>query len=191
MAIYEQQDFETECFEGDELEIVSINEAAIEVNQSTTENLNGISGWLIPIAIGRVLSPIVFILAILNSYLLNFTNKEFAKLYQPGNAAYSEFWKPTITFELCSNVVLLILGIALLFFFFGKKKWFPRIYIAFMILTIVFAITDAILMYKIQSSISIKLNINTTAQVFRSIIGGVIWIPYFLNSVRVKNTFVR
>jgi hypothetical protein len=152
---------------------------------------SGLGGWLVLVGIGRVLSPILVLRAILFTFLPQLTNGTMDLLSQPGSAAYSSLWRPTILFELCSNIIMLIFGIMLLFLFFGKKKLFPKMFIGVMILQLVIVVIDAVFVYMIQSSISVSLNVNPISPVIRQLVNAGVWIPYTLVSARVKNTFIR
>ena len=162
-----------------------------EIRETNVRDLNAIGGWLIFLGIGRILSPIVILQTIFLTYLPIFTNGSLEKLSQTGNAAYSMLWKPTMMFELGVNIILLIFAVILLFSFFGRKKWFPKIFICLSMITIIFAIIDAVLITQIQSSLSLGLNINPVTQIISPVVIGAIWIPYLIISNRVKNTFVK
>jgi hypothetical protein len=191
MDINEMQNSNTEYAENEE---VKFNGQLLEPDDSSNiepEGPSGIGGWLILIAIGRILSPLIILATILNTYLPVILSDKLNMLSRPGSINYSELWKPTIFFEFGYNIIVLILGVVLLFLFFGRKRIFPKAYIGLVIFSIIFSTIDVILMAKIQSSISINVNTNATNQIIRQIVTAAIWIPYFLKSVRVKNTFVR
>lgn len=151
----------------------------------------GLGGWLIIVGIGRVLNPIILIMTIINTYLPQITSDLYDELSQPGNDAYSSLWKPTFYFELYCNALILIISVILLVLFFRKKKLFPTIFICTLVLNILFTIIDAILITKIQDSISIDLQMDSIASIIMPIFFCIIWIPYILTSKRVKNTFVK
>jgi len=162
-----------------------------EIRETNVRDLNAIGGWLILFGIGRILSPIIILQTIFLTYLPIFTNGSLEKLSQIGNAAYSLLWKPTMIFELGVNIILLVFSAVLLFSFFGRKKWFPKIFISLSMITIIFALIDAVLITQIQRSLSLNLNINPVTQIISPVVIGAMWIPYLLISNRVKNTFVK
>tara|TARA_B100001971_G_C18099082_1_gene487796 strand:- start:581 stop:961 length:381 start_codon:yes stop_codon:yes gene_type:complete len=76
------------------------------------------------------------------------------------------------------DIILLIWITIGLFSIFDKKKYAPQIMISFYIANIMIQLVLAFLIEDLSGLIY-------------SIIGGAIWIPYFIVSKRVKNTFVR
>lgn len=158
--------------------------------KKNTEELSGLGGWLILVGIGRVLSPIILLWTIIYKMLPILSNGSLDKLSQPGNLGYSNLWRPMILFELCTNIILIIFGVVLLFLFFGKKRAFPKVYIFVLILNVVLLIIDKVLVFKINTTLSINVN-SSSSSLAGVIIGCAIWIPYMLTSIRVKNTFVR
>jgi hypothetical protein len=188
MNIETPKKLNTECFESEELKV---NNQMIETSKTDDEELTGIGGWLILVGIGRVIALPATLWIIFHTYVPQLTSGALDKLSQPGNVAYSTLWKPIILFEFYNNIVLVIFEVVLLFLFFKKKKWFPKVCISMLIFSIVFTIIDAALVSKLQSSISISLNINPLTQVTKVIVSSAVWIPYFLTSKRVKNTFIR
>lgn len=76
------------------------------------------------------------------------------------------------------DIILLIWIIIALFSIFNKKKYTVQIMVSFYIANIIIQLVIAFLIEDFSGLIS-------------PIIGGAIWIPYFILSKRVKNTFVK
>lgn len=191
MDVNRPENSNTEYVTRDELEN---NKPIFESDESVNPyhyGPEGLGGWLILVGFGRVLAPFLLSRTILNTYLPIVASGELDKLSQPGNIGYSSLWRPTILFELCGNSIFLIFGIVLLILFFCRKKSFPKVFIAFSIITVLFAVADSALASQLQSSVSIDLKMNDPSQLVQSVVPALIWIPYMLKSVRVKNTFVR
>ena len=86
------------------------------------------------------------------------------------------FYTGLITFFL--DMIILILAIVALFSIFNKKKYTPQIMIS-------------VYTVNIMISLSLAFLIEDFSIMWSPIIGVSIWIPYFIYSKRVKNTFVK
>ncbi len=140
----------------------------------------GIGGWLILPAIGLLIAPFT---AYLSCYellqILSEGDFEGAEIIYPGITLY-------VIIDLTVFLLLLIYQLVTLTAFFLKKPYTP---------------TLMIINYLVGLFISISTNIWGTAlmnsdpnlaliSIMPNFIGTLIWVPYFLFSKRVKNTFV-
>ena len=76
------------------------------------------------------------------------------------------------------DIGLLVFVVIALVLIFSKKKIVPKVMIAFYITNIV-----------IQAVLSFL--VSEYSGIIQTVIAGAIWIPYFLKSERVKNTFIK
>ena len=138
---------------------------------------SGIGGWLILPAIGIVVAPIQFAMNVLD-YFPKF------ELLQPGTLVH------TMTmFEILAWIGFAILATTTAVQFFTRKKNAPKLYRALLLGQLLFVVgaywAAAILfdapMFDVDAGIAIVMLLAAC----------LIWIPYFLYSVRVRNTFVR
>jgi H+/Cl- antiporter ClcA len=158
---------------------------------TTTENeLRGLGGWLILPAIGLIIMPLRLMLLIKSDFLPLFQNGSWEVLTTPGTEAYHPLWAPLILFELIGNSIFILFDIFLIFLFFSKSYRFPSLYIIFLATNLIFIVGDLFLCNLIPALAS-ESNSEAIREVTRSIVGALIWIPYFLVSKRVKNTFVK
>jgi hypothetical protein len=150
----------------------------------------GLRGWLILIGIGMVLRPPVQLFHIVTNFSESFEADTWAALTNPGAAAFHPLWAPVITSELLLNLFILVFSILLAALFFQRRRSFPPLMIALIALTLVGAAADAAAL-EFLPPLDEAVRRSTQAQVARSAVGALIWIPYFVLSKRVRATFVR
>ena len=112
----------------------------------------------------------------------------WAALTTYGNANYDAMWAPCLLFELIAILGLLVFSVLLAVLFFQRRRSLPIVYVAFLIAGLGENIVEQVLLslLPIASSDHSKVLEGLT----RTAVGSVIWISYFLNSKRVKSTFV-
>lgn len=154
------------------------------------ENLEGLSGWLILVGIGIILSPLRMIFTVFPTYYELFSEDYLAILTTPGTEVYSPLWAPILYSEMIVNIILLLLWIFVGFLFFLKKRIFKTYYMGLLAFTLLFIIVDA-LAYKAVLPDEPIFDPDTIKEISRSVVACAIWIPYMLVSKRVKATFIR
>jgi hypothetical protein len=149
----------------------------------------GLGGWLILPMIGLFLSPLMALASAAGNLLPLFQNRAYAALTTPGLPNYDTWWAPYIL-GMCMIVVAQFAGsIVLLVLAFNRARWFPRGMIAFYLLMLLATVWDmAILMHLDLPGANQASAITAFG---RSAVVSMVWIPYFLSSRRVRNTFVR
>jgi len=157
---------------------------------STGTNLKGVGGWLILVTIGLVVTPIRLLVLVLGTYLPIFTGDAWSLLTTPGTAAYNPLWKPMLLFELFGNAVFFLWSLALLVLLFGHKRIFPKLMIAFYLANFLFVGIDFLAASGIPA-VAAKDDGSSLGELIRSIVVCAIWVPYFLQSERVKQTFTE
>jgi len=144
---------------------------------SSSSEPSGIGGWLILPAIGIAVAPFRF-LANLADYFRLFDG------LQPGTLVHV-----MLSAEVVCWVGFVVLAGVTAVQFFTRKISAPRLYIALLVGQVVFVFADALaatFFFNAQA-----LNTDTRIAMGLLIAACAIWIPYFLYSVRVRNTFVR
>ena len=143
-----------------------------------------IGGWLVLIAIGLCISPILsFFPMISNDY---FTSNYFS-LWSTGNEALVLL----VFFEVIFNAASIAFNILILIIFFKRRSIAPRLIIAFYAFNLIGLSIDALAASTIPSIQSITATADIYSEVLKSLISCLIWIPYFIYSERVKDTFVN
>ena len=146
----------------------------------------GIGGWLILPMLGMFLTPIYGIVQ-----LSQYTGlADSFPLLTSGQKAF-------LIIELFGNVAIaVIFPIVLMVLLFNKRRAFPGLYIIWAAANLIFILGDLlaakILFGDLFEASGTPLIDGETAQgIIRGIVLMVIWVPYMLNSRRVRNTFVQ
>lgn len=172
--------FDTEGNEAKKLELQAIEDAS-------TNPLYGIKGCLILVAIGVVLSPLVFLY---NLY------EEAVSMHDESVQIVMQYASFQMTFlaNITLEVLFLAASIYMLILFLKKKKKFPLVYVMLSATSSAWTIIVSLLFY--ICSLSIKADVVSLQdyfepQDFRQVIITCIWIAYMLKSKRVKATFIH
>ena len=157
------------------------------VNESEVQ---GLGGWLILVGIGVVLGPIRLAIEFLPLYYGIFTDGTFIIVTTPGNEAYHPLWGALLIFEAIYNSLVLAGSVYLAYLFFTKHYFFPKLYIAIALLSLIFIPLDAWFASFVMPNQQL-FDDDTLKEFIRSVVTVVIWVPYMLISLRVKNTFIE
>lgn len=163
------------------------NKPKEEIEQSNND-LAGIGGWLILPAIFVLIQPfrvIYDMYGTLDAYAINTWT-----LLTTTSDFYNALWAPYLLLALASNLALIVFGFLILVMFYATKKGFPRIYISFMILSLVIHTLDLLGANMIPAAAS-ELTSKDTFDLIKQYIVSIIWISYFLVSKRVRATFTK
>lgn len=148
-----------------------MTQAAISVNEPS-----GIGGWLILPAIGIVAAPVRFLVNLWD-YLPLIDGIEPWTLVHAMLIAEVVCWIGFLALAALTAVQ-----------FFSRRVNAPKLYIALLVGQLVFVAADALaaaILFNAQA-----LDFDTEFAFGMLVAACAIWIPYFLYSVRVRNTFV-
>ena len=149
-----------------------------------------IGGWLILFAVGRVLSPFFLASALLID-LRGFTKPGvWSRLTTPGSVVYHPFWSVVMVYQTAGNALLLLFSIVLALLFFARWKACPPLMVGFMVSLALFYWGAYLLCLQIPALKEHASGEQINAALSASITA-LIWVPYFLTSVRVRYTFVK
>lgn len=147
-----------------------------------------IGGWLVLIAIGLTLTPIV----VLSEFLFDseyFSKSTWSILFSTSENYTLAFY---MLFELIFNSIFLIFSILVVVLFFKKRTIAPRLIIIFMAVTLLIAIIDSILgIYFSPIPATGPEKQEFKLEIIKKVIQCLIWIPYFIYSRRVEETFTK
>ena len=150
-------------------------------------SLNGISGWLVLVAIGQVLLPLRFIKPIYDVLSATMDTSSWRSLTDPIESGYNAWWAPALLFELFFNLGALLFVALLIALFFTKKAAWRRAFALFLIFFLLGAVIDTVLVDRIPSAAEPALT--AVVQLVPVVVAAAVWIPYVSFSKRAKATF--
>lgn len=150
----------------------------------------GLGGWLILPMLGLIFLPIKLGIILVAVFFPIFSEGYWEILTTPGSEAYHALWAPLLIFEIAGNTVFLFASIALLVLFFKKHYRFPKMMILFLAANLAFVVID-FFAGDLIPAVADQPAPEALQEMFRTFVGAAIWIPYFMQSVRVKNTFIK
>ena len=152
--------------------------------------LKGLGGWLILVGIGVVIGPFRLAYEFGPTYFSIFTNGTWEALTTAESEHYNSLWAPFLIGEVLYNSCMVIVLLFLIYLFFSKHYLFPKFYIGIVIVSLIFIPLDAWIGSILLPNEPV-FDPNTKKEFLRTLVGGVIWVPYMLVSKRVKLTFVE
>ncbi len=158
--------------------------------KSDRDPLYGLGGWLILVGIGVVISPIRLLATFIPSYKPIFEDGTWEALTTVGSEAYTPYFSHLLISEIIFNTLMVLASIYLIYLFFSKHYFFPKLYIGILAVSLFFIPLDAWLATKVFPG-EPMFDPETTKDFGQVLIASVIWIPYMLLSRRVKITFVE
>lgn len=151
---------------------------AAEPFSPAQKDLRGIEGWLILVAIGLGLEPLGLLLSVGGTLLalMSPMSRDLISAH-PGVARL-------LMLSAAIDAIFIVALIVLNMLFYGKKKSFPRWAIGFLAANLILnlAVRQMLLQY---------MPAFPSTDAFLSLFSAAVWIPYFLLSQRVKQTFVN
>jgi hypothetical protein len=159
-------------------------------NENTPKSVEGIGGWLILVAIGVVISPLRLLAELSKTYLPIFIDGTWEALASPESEVYNSTLLTLMIGEIFFNSLIVLASIYLIYLFFAKKSFFPKLYILIIVVSLIITILDNVIVSSIFPEIQ-AFDDETIIILVRTTIIGIIWIPYMLISKRVKATFIH
>lgn len=153
--------------------------------QGASVEPRGINGWLILPAIGLCITPITLCIGIWQVATVVFGGS-WSVLTTPGSPSFHPLYKLLLPAEIVVNVAMLGFVVLLIYLFFSKNHRVPRLMIAFYLINLVVVAVDTLVASQLPGFVWEREVIKDGA---RTLLTAVIWVPYFLISKRVANTF--
>jgi len=143
-----------------------------------------IGGFLVLMAIGLVIAPLVLI-----HDLLNTIDFYYQKMWLPFLRGEQYGLIVALCLRLVHDIISVIFSLLLVLLFFERRSSFPKLIAIFFALNVVVALIDCFieLMYL---DVRREQQVGAFLRVLGGLFVGAIWIPYFNVSTRVRETFV-
>lgn len=177
--------FCTHC--GQKIEQSSINNVA----HAEKSNDQQIGGWLILPAIGLIITPLWSLYTFFTEYIPMFSDGTWELLTNSDSAYFISGFSSLIMFEIFFQAVFCLFVLYVAFLFFTRKEKLPRLYILYLVGSLIFVVIDYMWVFSIPELAEALQEEGDYSDLGRSIIAAAIWVPYMLKSDRVKNTFVN
>ena len=149
-----------------------------------------IGGWLILVAIGLTLFIVRGIFEILLNFVPLMTSPEWSLMTSPDSRQYQPYLWTIVIAELLANISLIAFAAVSLKFMLNRSKRFPKMQITLLLANLAFLLVDLWLARKVSGA-SDAITLESIREVSMSFVAATIWVPYFLMSKRVKETFVK
>lgn len=167
-------------------------EQGVQGNESIKPN--GIGGWLLIPVLGLFFVIYQGFELFKSNDLLLFQSEMWTAFSVPGTVFYKSGWTPLIISLAFLQVAITALSIVALVALFKKKRFVPALMVAIYVVGLALVANDYVLARLFFPMVDPDLAISIQSESIKKLIGvslaAVIWIPYFVQSKRVKNTFV-
>jgi hypothetical protein len=156
--------------------------------QTTQKHYDKIGGWLILVAIGLIFTPIRLLVVVIKDLLPALSADTWSRLTTPGTESYHPLWAPLLLFEVIGNCLFILFPIIIAIFFFQKRRFVPKLVIILLLSNLVFVAIDYFAADLIPF-VAAQEDLGSLAELIRVFLACAVWVPYFLVSKRVKETF--
>jgi hypothetical protein len=169
----------------------ALEEQGDNSDMSNNKNeLKGLNGWLILVGIGVLIMPVRLLISGIKIFKPILDKDVWAALTTIGSAAYNPLWAPLLIGEVFYNVLMFGSSLVLVYSFFFKRSYFPKLFIVVAITSLLITVFDAWVVTIILPNESL-FDADTTQAVRRNLMTSIVWVPYMLLSKRVKATFTE
>jgi hypothetical protein len=153
--------------------------------------VSGIGGWLLLPLIGLFIAPCVWGFVLVQYVALALNPQVGAVFGNPDSPHYFPGWSFFIASVTTASLVLVVFTVWLLVDFFRKKRRVPKLMILLLCAGVVLSFGFHLFMLQAPPVLASSTSSWGAKGIVQSLLAAAIWIPYFLKSERVANTFVN
>lgn len=153
-------------------------------------DLKGIRGWLILVALQVIITPIMFGFDLVSYYFSILADGSFVYLTNSSGEGYFPEWAALLGIDVAINAVLLLFSLYVCYLFFTRHYRFPVFFIGMLLLTAGLFLGSSYVISWVFPQESFWDN-DAQKQVIKLYISMAIWIPYMCRSKRVHATFIE
>lgn len=161
---------------------------------------SGIGGWLVLPVLGLFATALLIAIRTVTDTIPVFRTGAWDMFTSPGTALYHPLWQPLLTLEYAADAVMLVGSVVLLVLMAKKKPFLPALMVWFYGFCFLALLVDSLVVLRFGAEMAPDAGLReavglTTGDILgdlgRAALVYAIWIPYFLMSKRVKNTFAK
>lgn len=149
----------------------------------------GLGGWLVLVFLGMITTLVASLGGIVQLLPAYFSSVGIA-LSDADSEFYDPFWQWLAGFGVVSNVILFAGSLLMLLLFFQKRRSFPALYVAFLVIVTLVMSCDMIFSW-LWDEPEAREKSRDIGRLVRRLVSCMIWIPYMRVSKRVKATFIK
>ncbi|PZD93060.1 hypothetical protein DNH61_25090 [Paenibacillus sambharensis] len=151
----------------------------------------GFGGWLILPQIGFVISVVSLFLFFVKELPDVLDSSIWGVLGSKDSSLYDPLFAPMVITEVVWNLVLVIGTLVTIVLFYRRKRIVPKLMITLYLASLVGMIVSYVFVQQIPVLKEAMADGSQIREIGRYVVTCVIWVPYFLLSQRVENTFIK
>lgn len=156
----------------------------------TDQELTGIGGWLLLLGLGIVGSVVKNAYELYSVYYPLMISEKWEQIRAPGSEHYNALLSKFIYIEMFSISLLIIVNIYVVYLFVMRKKYFPLMFVALILLSFAMTVVSVISFSVIMPTGKV-FDQETIASFIGSVFNFIVWVPYLRWSRRARLTFVN
>ncbi|MDR7307272.1 DUF2569 domain-containing protein [Rhodoferax saidenbachensis] len=152
-----------------------------------TQQPSGLGGWLILPSMGLLVSPLLMAKSVYDAYSPLMSTQTLALLANTQLPSHNPRLLPVVGLELLVNIAFILFTLTIIPKFFKKQASVPTLMAIWYAVPVAIHVVDIVLTDFAVSKTSVDAQL--TSDAVKAVLIAAVWIPYFMRSIRVKNTF--